>query len=234
MNINRTLIAPHSAADMYALVDDIAAYPQFLSWCSATHIRRDPTDPGQVWARLHIRYRGFATAFATRNLHTPSDSIAMRLADSPLGPLKTLNGEWRFIPIAPRRCRIHFTLGYQFANPLLALAAGRAFAYAFDRLADQFITRATQTRRDITVDLVRTATPEADPIRLHLPAGATVADALTAAALPPTTATTAPPTSIYGHPRPATAKLADGDRIELNTPLPNPPRQARRDRQTKP
>ena len=39
--INRSALVPYSAAEMYALVDDIQAYPQFLPWCrSATEWSR--------------------------------------------------------------------------------------------------------------------------------------------------------------------------------------------------
>jgi ribosome-associated toxin RatA of RatAB toxin-antitoxin module len=31
--INRSALVPYSAAEMYALVDDIETYPQFLPWC---------------------------------------------------------------------------------------------------------------------------------------------------------------------------------------------------------
>ena len=37
-NIARSAIVEHSAAEMYALVENIEAYPQFLPWCTAAQV----------------------------------------------------------------------------------------------------------------------------------------------------------------------------------------------------
>ena len=37
--ISRSAIIEHSAADLYALVQDIEAYPEFLPWCVAAQVR---------------------------------------------------------------------------------------------------------------------------------------------------------------------------------------------------
>jgi len=36
--ITRSAIVEHTAAQMYALVDDIDAYPRFLPWCREVHV----------------------------------------------------------------------------------------------------------------------------------------------------------------------------------------------------
>ncbi|MCW0402290.1 RnfH family protein [Xanthomonas sacchari] len=64
--------------------------------------------------------------------------------------------------------------------------------------------------------------------RLELPEGATVADALAAAALPE--ATPGMPCAVYGEVAAPTRLLQDGDRVELLRPLLIDPKDARRRR----
>ena len=68
--INKSALVTHSANDMYKLVDDIEAYPEFLPWCKSTtvlsrtkdevrasiqiaHSEQHCNDPGQV---SHLRF----------------------------------------------------------------------------------------------------------------------------------------------------------------------------------
>ncbi|OZB56036.1 MAG: hypothetical protein B7X35_07200 [Halothiobacillus sp. 14-56-357] len=39
-NITRQIHVPYSAAQMYHLVNDVAAYPEFLPWCDASRVLR--------------------------------------------------------------------------------------------------------------------------------------------------------------------------------------------------
>lgn len=216
MDINRAVTAPYSAADMYALVDDIAAYPEFLPWCSGAEVQRDGA---AVRARLHIGYRGFRTAFATRNTHTPHSRIEMQLAE---GPLAALRGAWQFVPLDEGRCRVEFALHYEFSNRLMAAALARVFSKIFDRFVDHFIARAHDKYKKISVEIVRAADAGASARTLQLPPGATVADALAAVNTPYSDAV-----SVYGRRCGRDTVLSGGDRIEINLPLPNPPRPAR-------
>lgn len=238
IRIDRTVIAPYAAADMYALVDDIAAYPDFLPWCERAEVKRGGEQEGgqsgaqeseqegeEVWARLDIRYAGFRTAFATQNRHTPAERIQMRLAE---GPLSNLAGEWRFIAIEAQRCRIEFNLHYAFSNRLMDAMLKKIFAHVFDHFVDHFIERAHARYRTINVEVVQVqadgAAPRAQTLRL--PATATVGDALAAAQLAHSEAV-----SLFGRPCAADTPLGGGERIEINQPLRQAPQQMRRGRQ---
>ncbi|HQT42767.1 MAG TPA: SRPBCC family protein, partial [Halothiobacillus sp.] len=39
--ISRQIQVPYNAAQMYALVNDVAAYPQFLPWCESAKVLRE-------------------------------------------------------------------------------------------------------------------------------------------------------------------------------------------------
>ena len=36
--IKKSALVLYSAAEMYALVNDVEAYPQFLPWCRSAHV----------------------------------------------------------------------------------------------------------------------------------------------------------------------------------------------------
>ena len=222
--INRVVVAPYSAADMYALVDDIAAYPQFLPWCGGADVRRDGE---QVEATVKIAYRGLRSSFSTRNTHTPPSQIVMRLQS---GPLSSLEGEWRFCGIEPNRCRVELDLSYAFGNRVLAAAFSGLFNFVFDRFVDHFIARARAVypaggRGKIEVEVALATAAQEPPQRLALAAGATLADALAGAGVG--AGATA---GVFGRVCPPHTPLANGDRVEVYAPLPQDPRAARRQR----
>lgn len=137
--IARSAIVEHSAAEMYALVEDIEAYPGFLPWCAAAvvHERR----PGATRATLTVGAGRLRHAFTTQNDNRPGEAIDLRLVE---GPFRRFAGHWRFVPLAPRACRIEFSLRYEFSSRAL----GRLLAPLFDGIADSmveaFVRRAAQ------------------------------------------------------------------------------------------
>jgi ribosome-associated toxin RatA of RatAB toxin-antitoxin module len=128
--IARSAIVEHSAAEMYALVEDIEAYPRFLPWCTAAvvHERR----PGATRATLTVGIGGLRHSFTTLNENRPGEAIDMRLVE---GPFRRFHGEWRFVPLGPHACRIEFTLQYEFSSRTL----GRLLAPLFDGIADSMV-----------------------------------------------------------------------------------------------
>ena len=128
--IARSAIVEHSAAEMYALVEDIEAYPRFLPWCAAAavHERR----PDATRATLTVGVGGLRHSFTTHNENRPGEAIDMRLEQ---GPFRRFHGEWRFVPLGPAACRIEFSLQYEFSSRTL----GRLLAPLFDGLADSMV-----------------------------------------------------------------------------------------------
>lgn len=128
--IARSAIVEHSAAEMYALVDGIEAYPEFLPWCAqaVVHERK----PGATRATLTVGLHGLRHAFTTQNQNRPGEAIDMRLVQ---GPFRRFHGEWRFVPLGEHACRIEFTLEYEFSSRTL----GRLLAPLFDGIADSMV-----------------------------------------------------------------------------------------------
>jgi ribosome-associated toxin RatA of RatAB toxin-antitoxin module len=137
--IERSALAPHSAASLYALVNDVAAYPSFLPWCEAATVHEQT--PYRLRASIALR-RGLVRArFTTCNQLTPDSSIRMQLED---GPFSRLEGEWRFEPLSDAACRVSLRLEFDFASALLAATLGPVFNGIADTLVDAFVQRARQ------------------------------------------------------------------------------------------
>lgn len=118
--IQRSALVTFSAEQMFALVNDIEAYPQFMEGCtSAVVLERSE---GAVLARLELNKMGVKQAFTTRNTLTPPTLMTMNLVD---GPFKVFVGRWEFTPLKADACKITFDLNFEFSNPLLAVMAGK-------------------------------------------------------------------------------------------------------------
>ena len=133
----RTVLVGHSAERMFELVDDVARYPEFLPWCSGSEISRG--QPGEARASLHIAYKGVKQSFTTDNTAVPGREITMRLVD---GPFRSLDGTWRFLPLAPDACKIEFALNYEFSSGLLDRLIGPVFGHIAGTMVDAFLKRA--------------------------------------------------------------------------------------------
>lgn len=144
-HVKKSVLLWYSAHEMYALVTDIPSYPQFLPWCERADVLSQ--DEAGVTARLQLSFAGVGQAFTTRNLHEPDRSVHMTLVD---GPFSTLDGTWRFVPLAaPGRadaeaCRIEFELRYEFANAALEMVISPVFDRIANTLVDSFVKRAEQ------------------------------------------------------------------------------------------
>lgn len=137
--IHRHALTPYSAEQMYALVDDIEAYPVFLKWCrSATIISRDSDT---VTARLELAKGAVHKEFTTCNRLMPGKMIEMKLVD---GPFHHLEGFWRFESLSEHACKIILDLDFDFNNKIVALMVGPVFSQVANTLVDAFCHRATK------------------------------------------------------------------------------------------
>jgi len=135
--INRNALVPYSAAEMYALVDDIKAYPQFLPWCrSATEWSRGEDE---VKASIELHRGGVHKTFTTLNRLQRDKMIEVRLVE---GPFHHLEGFWRFESLSPATSRVSLDLEYEFSSHLLRLAIGPVFSQIANTLMDAFCERA--------------------------------------------------------------------------------------------
>ena len=137
--VEKSVLIEYSAAQMYALVENIAAYPEFLPWCGGTEILKKEGDVTR--AAITIDFRGIRQRFSTQNRAEPPQLIEMTLVD---GPFRQLDGSWRFKALGEDACKIEFRLRYEFSSKLLEKIVGPVFHYIASTFVEAFVKRAQQ------------------------------------------------------------------------------------------
>ncbi|HXY75756.1 MAG TPA: type II toxin-antitoxin system RatA family toxin [Steroidobacteraceae bacterium] len=135
--VKRSALINKSPAQMFALINDIESYPQFLPWC--THARVDSRSERELLATIGVRQGPLEGEFTTRNTLEPDSRVRMQLVS---GPFRSLEGEWRLEPIGPNGCKIELTMRFAFKNPITAVLFEGQFAYTVGSLVDAFVARA--------------------------------------------------------------------------------------------
>ncbi len=135
--VNRSALVPHCAADMYALVADIERYPEFLPWCSNATVHS--LCGSEVEASLEIARGPVRKSFRTRNTLHPCRLIEMSLV---AGPLRRLDGEWRFVQLGQGGCRVSLRLEFAFSSRVMQTMLNPIFREIADSLVDAFCHRA--------------------------------------------------------------------------------------------
>lgn len=135
--IDKSVLIEHSAEQMFALVDAVEDYPQFLPWCGGTQVKW--RDEQTTVATIQIDYHHVKQSFTTENSKQRPVSIDMKLIE---GPFKHLDGRFRITELAPDACKVEFQIEYQFSNKLLELVIGPVFSHIADTFVEAFILRA--------------------------------------------------------------------------------------------
>jgi ribosome-associated toxin RatA of RatAB toxin-antitoxin module len=135
--VNRSALTPYSPARMFALVEDIERYPEFLPWVSRAELleRKD----NEIIGRLEMHRAGVTEKFTTRNVLDPPREITLHLVS---GPFRTLEGRWTFENIADRGTRVSLFVRFEFTSSVLALLLTRSFEKNCTDLLNAFVTRA--------------------------------------------------------------------------------------------
>ena len=146
-HVKKSVLLWYSPHEMYSLVTDIAAYPQFLPWCERAEVLAH--DERGMTARLSLAFAGVRHAFTTRNEHVPDQSVLVTLVD---GPFSVLDGTWLFKALgaegaggeAPRASRVEFDMRYAFSSRALEAVVSPVFDRIANTFVDSFVKRAEQ------------------------------------------------------------------------------------------
>ncbi|WP_137894182.1 type II toxin-antitoxin system RatA family toxin [Ramlibacter sp. 2FC] len=141
-NVLKSVLIWYSPEEMFALVTDVARYPEFLPWCDHGLVLEQ--DEGGMVAEVGISFSGIRQVFTTRNDHVAGRQVRMRLVR---GPFSRLEGGWSFSPLGDegqRACRVELRLDYGFTNKALGTVVGPVFDKIAANLVDAFVKRAEQ------------------------------------------------------------------------------------------
>jgi len=132
--IRRSALVEHSVARMFALVNDVAAYPRRFDWCDSAQVL-ESSDLLMV-ARLDLGLGALRTWFTTQNTLSPPHHIDLKLVD---GPFRKLSGRWEFHALDESACKVTLTLTFEPVVRMLAPAMAIGFQHLADRMVDDFV-----------------------------------------------------------------------------------------------
>ena len=138
---NETRILCYTAEQMYNLVADVAAYPEFLPWCAAARVKSMKAEGAAyiMAADLVISFKVFRERFGSRVvLHSKDLFIDTEYLD---GPFKYLKSSWKFKDL-PEGCAVTFFVDFEFKNMILQSIIGLVFNEAMQKIIRAFEARA--------------------------------------------------------------------------------------------
>jgi len=138
-SINRSALVMYSVEQMFQLINDVLAYPQFLPDCSNSKIIT--TDDNSVTAALLVSKAGLKKWFTTKNTFISNQQVQLDLVD---GPFNKLYGNWLLTPLSEDACKVSLELEYEFSNKIFDLAFGRVFNHLTNNMVQAFTQRAKE------------------------------------------------------------------------------------------
>lgn len=137
--VSRSALVPYSADQMYALVEDFQAYPDFLPWCTGATLHS--RDAETIDASLELQRGGVRKSFRTRNTLQPGLAMGIALVG---GPFRHLAGGWVFEQLGDDGSKVSLDLEFEFENRVLESLFGRYFESTCNSLIDSFTQRANE------------------------------------------------------------------------------------------
>ncbi|MDN3378144.1 MULTISPECIES: type II toxin-antitoxin system RatA family toxin [unclassified Pseudoalteromonas] len=135
--IEKSALVMYSSKEMFNLVNDVDAYPEFLPHCSDAKIVTQQANT--MTASLEISKAGIKKWFTTQNTFADENTVTLRLVD---GPFKSLQGQWHFRTLDESACKVELRLEFEFSSKLIELAFGKIFNDVAKNMVNAFTQRA--------------------------------------------------------------------------------------------
>ncbi|MBI4356357.1 MAG: type II toxin-antitoxin system RatA family toxin [Gammaproteobacteria bacterium] len=135
--VKQSAIVPYSPKLIYALVNDVKTYPDFLPGCQDAKVLRQKDNIQDVW--VQFKKGPVLKEWITRNTLISGKQIEMQLVS---GPFHHLQGVWQFTPIAREGCQITLVLEASFKSSLLKWVGQLILKDWIDHLVRAFCQRA--------------------------------------------------------------------------------------------
>lgn len=135
--VSRSTLVPYSAREMFVLVDDVEAYPEFLPWCNDAEVHSRTAEI--VEATLELHKGSVSKHFTTRNRRQEFESIGIELVG---GPFSHLSGGWQFRDLGENGSKVLLELDFEFSSLIVDMMFGAYFEDTCNSLVDAFTRRA--------------------------------------------------------------------------------------------
>jgi coenzyme Q-binding protein COQ10 len=132
---------PYAPEQVFDLVADVEAYPEFLPWCVATRVlSRSET---AMRADMAVGYKGIQERYTSDiRLDRQAGTIGVTAIE---GPFKTLENNWRFEATerdGVQGCLVHFDIRFAFGSWLLERVISAFFQEVVRKMVSAFEARA--------------------------------------------------------------------------------------------
>lgn len=137
--LHRTALVPYQPEQMFALVNHIEHYPEFLPWCHGTKVTLRTAS--EVIASIEVAAKGIHKHFTTRNVLQPDSRMEMHLVE---GPFREFLATWQFEPIGDAGCKVTLDMSFEFSNKIMSMLLGTVFNRAVSSMIEAFTKRAAE------------------------------------------------------------------------------------------
>jgi ribosome-associated toxin RatA of RatAB toxin-antitoxin module len=135
--ISRSALLPYSADQIFELINDVGAYPQFMDGCVGAEVLSESDDA--MVARLDLSRAGVRQSFTTRNALQRPLEIKLELVD---GPFESFAGRWTVLALNEQACKVSLFLSFTLNSSILSAAARQLFNGAANSMVDAMVKRA--------------------------------------------------------------------------------------------
>lgn len=136
-------VLPYSPDQLFRLVGDVDAYPDFVPWIQSMrtwNARLDGEGVSLVDAQAGVGFSFLKEKFSTR---VRRDAVARQIDVQLLsGPFKHLANRWRFVEADGGATKMEFDIDFEFKSRLLSGMLAANFHHAVDKLMACFEGRA--------------------------------------------------------------------------------------------
>lgn len=137
--ISRSALVMYSCQQMFDLVNNVDAYPEFIPNCADAKTEQVADD--EVKGSLLIAKAGVNKWFTTHNRLVSEQEIDMQLVN---GPFKYLTGKWLFTKLDESACKVELKLDFEFSSKIVEMAFGKIFNQVATSMVTAFSQRAKQ------------------------------------------------------------------------------------------
>lgn len=137
---------PHTADQMFDLVQGVELYPQFLPWCNGTRVQNRQTDGAGVitmTADMIVGFKAINEKYTCQVTCTPlADNGHGRIDITYIsGPFKHLYNHWIFTP-TDGGCMVDFRVEFEFKSRIMSTTLSLFFSDMSKRMVGAFEERA--------------------------------------------------------------------------------------------
>ena len=136
-SVRRQHQVSYTPEQMFDLVSDVDAYPEFLNWCRGSSVKK--FSDTEVVATLEVGTGGIRRSFTTRNRLTRPDEITMELV---AGPFNDFSGSWSFASADNGGCTVELKLAFEVSTTPLEMVFASLFEEMVHTQVTAFVSRA--------------------------------------------------------------------------------------------